>query len=342
MVQGMGRFSGDVGDGAAEGREDGDEGGEGVRAELARALAERGERLREQAGLEPRPHAGHGGDVAEEPLRLGASARRRARRSPGRRRYAPPLDHLDPAGLVRAREDLLDEPRRLPEGHPGARHDLGGRPLVATWQPGQGRRRAWREEPEPDVRLHRVVEPLRDEEPPGHPALVPREPPRDLRLREVVLPVQRANEPRLLELGETAALVEQGERDLRAGHVHGEELAAQLGPAERPRRPQPLEAVEHLEAAAVRREHGDRRDLAHARERPLHPGERVGLAQPQGGEPLPEHLHAHRALRRLAAGHGAHLEQMLGREGRLARDRLSHGTASIALSPSVFRTEGGA
>jgi hypothetical protein len=49
-------------------------------------------------------------------------------------------------------------------------------------------------------------------------------------------------------------VVDHGERDLGAGGVDREDVGAQFAPAERPRRPKPLEAVYDLELDLLRRE----------------------------------------------------------------------------------------
>jgi len=342
VVQGMGGLSGYVGDGAAKGSEDGKECGERVGAQLAGALAMSGQGLGEEPCLEPGGDPRHRGDVPEEPLRVGANTPYRVRRRPGWRGAAPSRDDFVAAGLVGAGEDLVHQARRLSAGEPGARNHLRCLLLVATWQPRHGRRGAGRDEAQPDVGLHGLVERLGQEEPAAHPALVARKAASDLRLREPVLPVQRPDEPRLLELGEPAALVQEGDRHLGLDGVHREDLRAQLGPPQRARRTHPLEPVEHLQPARRRREDGDGRDLPHRLERALHAGERGRLAEPQRGQALAELRQLHHALRCLSGLHGGHSSTAPAAAARVARDTLSHQMCSIALSPSDSAAEGGA
>lgn len=334
-------LSGGVGDGAAEGRKDGGEREEGLGAELAGTRPERRERLPEQASLEARRHAGHRGDVGHQPLRVAADAPRRMRPRPRWLRGAPPLQDLGPPRLVGA-EQLLDELGRLPEGHAGAGHHPRGRRLVATWQPGQGRRRARPEQAESHVGLDRLVEPLGHEQAARDPALVARQPPGDLGLVEAVLAVERAHQPGLLQLGEAVPVVQEGERDLGPGGIDVEGVDAQLGPAQRLRGTQSLEAIDDLQPALLRLEDRDGGELADAGERLLHPRHSAGLAEPQRGEPLAERLHPHHPRHGLAGLHPAQLDQGARRGARVARDTLSQRTTSETLSPSGSAAEGGA
>jgi hypothetical protein len=88
------------------------------------------------------------------------------------------------------------------------------RSLVATRQRGEGDRRARREQADADVGLDGGVERLDEQEPPADPDLVPIEAAADLGLREPIVTVERTDQPRLLELGEPAALVQLREPHL--------------------------------------------------------------------------------------------------------------------------------
>jgi len=107
----------------------------------------------------------------------------------------------------------------------------------------------------------------------------------------------------------------------------------QVRPTERSRRPQALEAVDDLQLALLRREHGDGGELPHRRKRLLHAHQRPGLAQPQRSEPLAERLDPHQALRGLALLHGEGLKQTVGGKARLVRDRPSQKTTAFPSLP---------
>ena len=81
-----------------------------------------------------------------------------------------------------------------------------------------------------------VRQALGQRQPAAHPALVPRQQLRDLRLVELVVPVQRAHQPGLLEVGQARAGVAAQEPHLRARRVERVHLDSQLRPRQRPRR----------------------------------------------------------------------------------------------------------
>jgi hypothetical protein len=189
-------------------------------------------------------------------------------------------------GIVEV-EQLGDEEPGLPHGEPAADHHLRGALLVATWQLPHDHRRARREQAEPDVGLHRRVQPLDEHEAAEDPALVAAEPRRDRRLGEVVVAVERADQPPLLELGEPAPVVQGHEQDLGLDEIDVGDAGAEQAQAEGARGAHALEAVEDLELP-LRREDAQRLELAVAQERAAHGLDRGGVAQTQRREAVAE------------------------------------------------------
>ncbi len=135
--------------------------------------------------------------------------------------------------------------------------------------------------------MHLAVQRFDQEKPAADPALVTHEPLGDGGLRQPVIAVQRAHDPPLLELGEPAPDVQR--RDLHRGlHDVGRAAPdADLAPTEPAGGVQALESVDDLEPLTAReRQRG--RQLAVARQRHLHRGHRVRLAQTQPPELLAE------------------------------------------------------
>lgn len=312
-------LSGDGGEGLAECGEHRPERREGAGGELGRPWPERAERLPEEPRLQPRRHARERGDVAHQPLGRGARAAGGVRCRAGRGPLEAFLQQPGSRRLVFAGEELGDERRRLAIRQPGARDHLRRGPLVATLQLRKTRRRTRRQEPEPYVRLDGVVERLGQHEPPAHPALVPPEQTPDRRLVELVLAVERAHQPALLELGQpmVVAIVQRADGHLRVDGVDREGVGAQLAPAERPRGTQSLEAVDDLGPIVRAGEDDDCRQLTVPLERLPHRRQRLGLAQPQRAERLAEDLDAHHAVADRRRGlHGHHLRTLTaGRRG---------------------------
>ena len=174
--------------------------------------ADGAERAAGQARLEPGRDEPHGAEVAGQPVdlalgrargapagacaggrRLRAAARCAAR---GRRRRRRSSSSATTSSVWRT-----VRPRRITTA--------GEVVLVATWQLAHRHRRPRREQAEPHVGLHGRVQGLDEHQAPEHPALVAAEPSRDGRLRQVVVAVERPDQPRLLELGEPAPVVQR-------------------------------------------------------------------------------------------------------------------------------------
>ena len=251
-----------------------------MRGELGHTRAERRERWPAKSRLQASRHARERGDVRHHPL----GRRALTARGPGRRTRRGMLEALldEPRTrrVVAAGEQLGDELRRLSAREAGARDHLRRGSLVATLQLGQASRRTRCEQPQPHVGLHRVVEALGEHQAATDPALVPAEQSTDRRLVELVLAVERAHQPRFLELGQPAVVVQRVDGHLGADDVDREHVRAQLTPAECARRAQPLEAIDDLEPAALDDEDDRRLQLPVLRERLPHRGQRLGLAQP--------------------------------------------------------------
>ncbi len=205
----------------------------------------------------------------------------------GRPRLEMSRDERSAARLVRSLEDLGDEELGLAHREPASDHDRRGLVLVATWQPGDRDRRSRREEAEPNVGLNRGIERLDEQKPPAHPALVAREAPRDLRLREAVVAIERPHEPGLLDLREAAPAVDRGDLDFGIGDAHAARLGDEIGPSEQARGVDALEAVEKLEAIADG-EHDDGGELPMERQRATHRLDSGRLANAERGETLAE------------------------------------------------------
>lgn len=139
------------------------------------------------------------------------------------------------------------------------------------------------------------VESLGEQQTAADPALVSTEPVRDRALRKPVVAVEGAHEPGLLELGEPATVVQRGHEQLGLDGVHVGDAYAHGGPPEGASGAGALEAVDDLEATAVR-ERGQRIELPEPRERAPHGLERGGLAESQGREPLAENADLDLAL----------------------------------------------
>ena len=274
-------------DPSAERAEDGDEVRERGAHERGGFDAEGGERGLAEPGLQSPAQAGHGTGVAENPFRwrpIAIAGRRRWRG--GARELA--LECSSAAALIGTLEQQPYERLRLLDGQAAAEHDIGRATLVATWQPGEDACGARREQTQPNVGLQRVVERLREQEPATNPGLVAAEELADLRLVERVVAIQGADEPRLLQLGQAGAVVEQPERHLGRGRVIGDHVRAQRAESELTRRVQALEAVEHLERAgraAVGRHRGQ---LSVTPERHAHLAHGARAAQPQPAQAVAE------------------------------------------------------
>lgn len=208
-------------------------------------------------------------------------------------------------------EDLRNEELRLPNGEPAANHDRRRWSLVATWQRCESDRRARREHPQADVRLNGQIQRLDQQEAPADPALVPLETASDLALREPVLPVERAHEPGLLELGETTTIVERGDLHLGVGDVEILDRHAERPVAKNPRRVEPLEPVDDLERLTLA-ERDDRGDLPVPRERAAHRLEHAGVAKTERTEPITEGGDRHLCLER----HRDHTSRICRRASR--------------------------
>ena len=136
-------------------------------------------------------------------------------------------------------EQLGDEELGLPDGQAAADHQPGEVVLVATWQLAHRHRRSRRQQAEPYVGLHRRVHRLDEHQAPEHPALVAAQPSGDGGLRDAVVPVQGSDQPRFLELGQPAPIVQREQQDFGLGPVDagdpGAERASSRAPARRAR-----------------------------------------------------------------------------------------------------------
>jgi len=157
------------------------------------------------------------------------------------------------------------------------------RTYMHSTAPGSARRHGFH------LALHFGVERLDEHEATPHPALVPAEQARDLGLRDVVLAVERAHEPRLFELREPTSVVKLAQPELRVDRADRDDASTERRPAERARGAQSLEAVDDLEPLCRREEH-ERRQLPVLLERAAHRRERLAVAEAQHGEALAERV----------------------------------------------------
>ena len=209
--------------------------------------------------------------------------------------------------IVGSREQLIDQPRRLPRGQATPRDHLRRELLVAARQPPDLPRRGGRQQPQPDVRGDVLVEPLGQHQPPAHPALVASQQLGDLRLREPIVAIEGAHEPRLLEVRERLSRVASPQEQLGGRAADLVDLGAQRRPAQRTRPDQPLETVDDLDRSRVPAAH-DRDELAVARQRPLELTQQLGRSQPERRQLLAQLRQLDRGDRRRGEVHGATLE----------------------------------
>lgn len=135
------------------------------------------------------------------------------------------------------------------------------------------------------MRLHRRLERLDEHQPPADPALVTTHSPGDFGLPETVVAVERANEPRLLELRKAASLVQLIQTKLGVDDTDVDDASEQRRPAQHAGGVSALEAVEDLEPVSLNEER-QRAELPVPLERAAHRRERAGVAHAQRREPL--------------------------------------------------------
>ncbi len=81
---------------------------------------------------------------------------------------------------------------------------------------------------------------------PANPALVPPEDAPDLGLCERIVAIERAHQPRFLQLRQTAPVIQDPDRRFCLRRGKRQDAHTEQHPAEFARGPQPLEAVDHL------------------------------------------------------------------------------------------------
>ena len=162
-------------------------------------------RLRNERSSKPRMQASrqplHCPGVGDE-LLAGRAARGATRSAPAAGVAAMPARAARATARAGPQASRCTRLRALARGQPSSGDHPHHRILVAALQPRQLHRRRRRHQSQPHARAQLVGQALGQCQTPAHPALVPAQHHRDLRLTEPLLPVQRAHQPRLFELAQ--------------------------------------------------------------------------------------------------------------------------------------------